>query len=136
MSISNSLFRKNILVFTLSQVILLSFLLVVSVVLRVLFYPHNYLESLPLYFIVGFFFLWEMLDFLLVSKELDESGGTFRSPVWLRAFLRLCVSLAAGFFICFFLSAQPSFTAALFLMFLVVEYLFDAVFYWRLRRKG
>ena len=119
MSINNSVFKKNILAFTLSQVILLSFLLVVSVVLRVWLYPHNYLESLPLYFIVGFFFLWEMLDFLLACKEMDASGG----------------QLAAGYFICFFLSAQPSFTAVLFLIFLVAEYVFDAVFYFRVLRK-
>ena len=135
MSINNSVFKKNILAFTLSQVILLSFLLVVSVVLRVWLYPHNYLESLPLYFIVGFFFLWEMLDFLLACKEMDASGGQLRSSLVVKAVMRLLVSLAAGYFICFFLSAQPSFTAVLFLIFLVTEYVFDAVFYFRVLRK-
>ena len=135
MSINNSVFKKNILAFTLSQVILLSFLLVISVVLRVWLYPHNYLESLPLYFIVGFFFLWEMLDFLLACKEMDASGGQLRSSLVVKAVMRLLVSLAAGYFICFFLSAQPSFTAVLFLIFLVTEYVFDAVFYFRVVRK-
>lgn len=135
MSINNSVFKKNILAFTLSQVILLSFLLVVSVVLRVWLYPHNYLESLPLYFIVGFFFLWEMLDFLLACKEMDASGGQLRCSLVVKAVMRLLVSLAAGYFICFFLSAQPSFTAVLFLIFLVAEYVFDAVFYFRVLRK-
>lgn len=135
MSINNSVFKKNILAFTLSQVILLSFLLVISVVLRVWLYPHNYLESLPLYFIVGFFFLWEMLDFLLACKEMDASGGQLRSSLVVKAVMRLLVSLAAGYFICFFLSAQPSFTAVLFLIFLVTEYVFDAVFYFRVLRK-
>lgn len=135
MSINNSVFKKNILAFTLSQVILLSFLLVVSVVLRVWLYPHNYLESLPLYFIVGFFFLWEMLDFLLACKEMDASGGQLLSSLVVKAVMRLLVSLAAGYFICFFLSAQPSFTAVLFLIFLVAEYVFDAVFYFRVLRK-
>lgn len=135
MQVGNSLFRQKILAFTLIQVALLSFLLVVSVVIRIMLYPHHYLEALPLYFIVGFFFLWEMLDFLLVSKELEASGGKLQSSFVVRAVLRLFVSLAAGFFISAFLSAQFQFTAVIFLVFLVAEYVFDFIFYRQVLRK-
>ena len=69
MQINNTLFKRKILSFTLIQVALLSFLLILSVAMRLVLYPLSYLESLPLYFIVGFFFLWEMLQFFLVSKD-------------------------------------------------------------------
>ena len=57
MQINNTLFKRKILSFTLIQVALLSFLLILSVAVRLVLYPLSYLESLPLYFIVGFFFL-------------------------------------------------------------------------------
>lgn len=54
MQINNTLFKRKILSFTLIQVALLSFLLILSVAVRLVLYPLSYLESLPLYFIVGF----------------------------------------------------------------------------------
>ena len=135
MQVGNSLFRQKILVFTLMQVALLSLMLVLAVIIRIMLYPHHYLEALPLYFIVGFFFLWEMLDFLLVSKELEASGGKMQSPFVVRVVLRLLVSLAAGGFISFFLSAQFRFTMVIFLTFLAAEYLFDFIFYRRVLKK-
>ena len=79
MQINNTLFKRKILSFTLIQVALLSFLLILSVAMRLVLYPLSYLESLPLYFIVGFFFLWEMLQFFLVSKEaLEDSRNILR----------------------------------------------------------
>lgn len=57
MQINNTLFKRKILSFTLIQVALLSFLLILSVAVRLVLYPLSYLESLPLYFIVGFFFV-------------------------------------------------------------------------------
>ena len=74
MQINNTLFKRKILSFTLIQVALLSFLLILSVAVRLVLYPLSYLESLPLYFIVGFFFLWEMLQFFLVSREALEDS--------------------------------------------------------------
>lgn len=79
MQINNTLFKRKILSFTLIQVALLSFLLILSVAVRLVLYPLSYLESLPLYFIVGFFFLWEMLQFFLVSREaLEDSRNILR----------------------------------------------------------
>ena len=52
MQINNTLFKRKILSFTLIQVALLSFLLILSVAVRLVLYPLSYLESLPLYFIV------------------------------------------------------------------------------------
>ena len=118
MQINNTLFKRKILSFTLIQVALLSFLLILSVAMRLVLYPLSYLESLPLYFIVGFFFLWEMLQFFLVSKEALE-----------------VISLLAGGGISFFLSAQPVFTALLFLMFLIAECIFDMIFYRRFLKE-
>ena len=106
MQINNTLFKRKILSFTLIQVALLSFLLILSVAVRLVLYPLSYLESLPLYFIVGFFFLW-----------------------------RVGISLLAGGCISFFLSAQPLFTALLFLMFLVAECIFDMIFYRRFLKE-
>lgn len=50
MQINNTLFKRKILSFTLIQVALLSFLLILSVAMRLVLYPLSYLESLPLYF--------------------------------------------------------------------------------------
>ena len=55
MQINNTLFKRKILSFTLIQVALLSFLLILSVAVRLVLYPLSYLESLPLYFIVLLF---------------------------------------------------------------------------------
>ena len=121
MQINNTLFKRKILSFTLIQVALLSFLLILSVAVRLVLYPLSYLESLPLYFIVGFFFLWEMLQFFLVSREaLEDSRNILRY-------------YRHG--ILFFLSAQPLFTALLFLMFLVAECIFDMIFYRRFLKE-
>lgn len=128
MQLNNSLFKRKVLAFTLMQVALLSFLLIVSVVVRIILYPHNYLESLPLYFIVGFFFVWEMLDFFFMSKEID-AAGKLQGALWMRFLMRLLVSLAAGCCISLFLSRQFWFTGVLFLIFLVAELIFDAFFY-------
>lgn len=135
MQINNTLFKRKILSFTLIQVALLSFLLILSVAMRLVLYPLNYLESLPLYFIVGFFFLWEMLQFFLVSKEaLEDSRNILRyyrhGILW-----RVGISLLAGGGISFFLSAQPLFTALLFLMFLIAECIFDMIFYRRFLKE-
>ena len=135
MQINNTLFKRKILSFTLIQVALLSFLLILSVAVRLVLYPLRYLESLPLYFIVGFFFLWEMLQFFLVSREaLEDSQNILRyyrhGILW-----RVGISLLAGGCISFFLSAQPLFTALLFLMFLVAECIFDMIFYRRFLKE-
>ena len=135
MQINNTLFKRKILSFTLIQVALLSFLLILSVAMRLVLYPLIYLESLPLYFIVGFFFLWEMLQFFLVSKEaLEDSRNILRyyrhGILW-----RVGISLLAGGGISFFLSAQPLFTALLFLMFLIAECIFDMIFYRRFLKE-
>ena len=129
MQINNTLFKRKILSFTLIQVALLSFLLILSVAVRLVLYPLSYLESLPLYFIVGFFFLWEMLQFFLVSRE--AVLRYYRHGIlW-----RVGISLLAGGCISFFLSAQPLFTALLFLMFLVAECIFDMIFYRRFLKE-
>ena len=135
MQINNTLFKRKILSFTLIQVALLSFLLILSVAVRLVLYPLSYLESLPLYFIVGLFFLWEMLQFFLVSREaLEDSRNILRyyrhGILW-----RVGISLLAGGCISFFLSAQPLFTALLFLMFLVAECIFDMIFYRRFLKE-
>ena len=135
MQINNTLFKRKILSFTLIQVALLSFLLILSVAVRLVLYPLSYLESLPLYFIVGFFLLWEMLQFFLVSREaLEDSRNILRyyrhGILW-----RVGISLLAGGCISFFLSAQPLFTALLFLMFLVAECIFDMIFYRRFLKE-
>ncbi len=135
MQINNTLFKRKILSFTLIQVALLSFLLILSVAVRLVLYPLSYLESLPLYFIVGFLFLWEMLQFFLVSREaLEDSRNILRyyrhGILW-----RVGISLLAGGCISFFLSAQPLFTALLFLMFLVAECIFDMIFYRRFLKE-
>ena len=135
MQINNTLFKRKILSFTLIQVALLSFLLILSVAVRLVLYPLRYLESLPLYFIVGFFFLWEMLQFFLVSREaLEDSRNILRyyrhGILW-----RVGISMLAGGCISFFLSAQPLFTALLFLMFLVAECIFDMIFYRRFLKE-
>ena len=85
--------------------------------------------------IVGFFFLWEMLQFFLVSREaLEDSRNILRyyrhGILW-----RVGISLLAGGCISFFLSAQPLFTALLFLMFLVAECIFDMIFYRRFLKE-
>ena len=135
MQINNTLFKRKILSFTLIQVALLSFLLILSVAVRLVLYPLSYLESLPLYIIVGFFFLWEMLQFFLVSREaLEDSRNILRyyrhGILW-----RVGISMLAGGCISFFLSAQPLFTALLFLMFLVAECIFDMIFYRRFLKE-
>ena len=135
MQINNTLFKRKILSFTLIQVALLSFLLILSVAVRLVLYPLSYLESLPLYFIVGFLFLWEMLQFFLVSREaLEDSRNILRyyrhGILW-----RVGISMLAGGCISFFLSAQPLFTALLFLMFLVAECIFDMIFYRRFLKE-
>ena len=135
MQINNTLFKRKILSFTLIQVALLSFLLILSVAVRLVLYPLSYLESLRLYLIVGFFFLWEMLQFFLVSREaLEDSRNILRyyrhGILW-----RVGISLLAGGCISFFLSAQPLFTALLFLMFLVAECIFDMIFYRRFLKE-
>lgn len=135
MQINNTLFKRKILSFTLIQVALLSFLLILSVAVRLVLYPLSYLESLPLYFTVGFFFLWEMLQFFLVSREaLEDSRNILRyyrhGILW-----RVGISMLAGGCISFFLSAQPLFTALLFLMFLVAECIFDMIFYRRFLKE-
>lgn len=115
MQINNTLFKRKILSFTLIQVALLSFLLILSVAMRLVLYPLSYLESLPLYFIVGFFFLWEMLQFFLVSKEaLEDSRNILRyyrhGILW-----RVGISLLAGGGISFFLvCTTPVYSFALF----------------------
>ena len=48
---------------------------------------------------------------------------------------RVGISLLAGGCISFFLSAQPLFTALLFLMFLVAECIFDMIFYRRFLKE-
>ena len=129
MQINNTLFKRKILSFTLIQVALLSFLLILSVAMRLVLYPLSYLESLPLYFIVGFFFLWEMLQFFLVSKEaLEDSRNILR-------YYRHGILWRVGGGISFFLSAQPLFTALLFLMFLIAECIFDMIFYRRFLKE-
>ena len=136
MQINNTLFKRKILSFTLIQVALLSFLLILSVAVRLVLYPLSYLESLPLYFIVGFFFLgMALLEFFLVSREaLEDSRNILRyyrhGILW-----RVGISLLAGGCISFFLSAQPLFTALLFLMFLVAECIFDMIFYRRFLKE-
>ncbi|WP_302586668.1 hypothetical protein [Paraprevotella clara] len=111
MQINNTLFKRKILSFTLIQVALLSFLLILSVAVRLVLYPLSYLESLPLYFIVGFFFLWEMLQFFLVSREAleDSRNITVLSPWYPVAcrhivacrrvyqFFLVCATLVYGF---------------------------------------
>ena len=46
MQINNTLFKRKILSFTLIQVALLSFLLILSVAVRLVLYPLSYLEFL------------------------------------------------------------------------------------------
>ena len=117
------------------QVALLSFLLILSVAVRLVLYPLSYLESLPLYFIVGFFFLWEMLQFFLVSREAVEDSRNILRYYRHGILWRVGISLLAGGCISFFLSAQPLFTALLFLMFLVAECIFDMIFYRRFLKE-
>ena len=135
MQINNTLFKRKILSFTLIQVALLSFLLILSVAVRLELYPLSSLEAFSIYFIVGVFFLWEMMQFFLFSMEdFEDSRNILRyyrhGILW-----RVGISMLAGGCISFFLSAQPLFTALLFLMFLVAECIFDMIFYRRFLKE-
>jgi len=94
MQINNTLFKKEILFFTLIQVALLSLLLILSVAVRLVLYPLSYLESLPLYFIVGFFFLWEMLQFFLEKLNRATCINVKDSIFLLNNVLFICIYLS------------------------------------------
>lgn len=126
---NQTFFRRKILAFTVIQVVLLSFLLFLSVVVRVFLYPHNYLESYPLYAIVGFFFVWEMLQFAVLLREKGKGHAPMKTLLWRAFLLRIPVALAAGYIVCFCLSGQTAVSVALFLIFFVAELLFEVVYY-------
>lgn len=131
MQLGNTLFRRKVLSFTLIQVAILSFLLIVSVAVRVMLYPHNYLEPVPMYCIVGFFFLGELFQFFLITILMDSG-----QPRALRHFrrglvFRILFSILVGVFICFFLTGQHTFFAFIFLFFLFAELIFNVLYYKR-----
>ena len=116
MQLNHTVFRKKILSFTVIQVVLLSFLLFFSVVLRIFLYPLDNLESFPLYSIVGFFFVWEMFQFIMFSFWKDEKRQGVRAFVFQVLLLRLLASALVGYAVCF-------------LLFFVVELFFDVIYY-------
>ena len=63
MQINNTLFKRKILSFTLIQVALLSFLLILSVAMRLVLYPLSYLESLPFILLWGSSFCGKCCNF-------------------------------------------------------------------------
>lgn len=134
--VNNNLFKQKILSFTLMQVILLSFLLVCSVAVRIILYPHSYLEPVPLYIIVGFFFLCELFQFLYFTSIMqlyrENIHKMFRRALAIRGILSVWVGVA----VCFFLTGQHLFFSMLFLYFLVVELGFNLIYYNRLFRSG
>ena len=103
MQLNHTVFRKKILSFTVIQVVLLSFLLFFSVVLRIFLYPLDNLESFPLYSIVGFFFVWEMFQFIMFSFWKNEKRQGVRAFVFQVLLLRLLASALVGYAVCFLL---------------------------------
>lgn len=128
---ASSLFKQKVLSFTIIQVVLVCFLLFVSLVVHILFNPHNYLESYPLYSLVGFFFLLEMFQFFWLTRdEADDRAAVWRK--YRRGWLwRLCLSAVVGLVVCLCLSAQPLFSLLLFLIFFLSEWAFEEVYYRR-----
>ncbi len=129
MQLNHTVFRKKILSFTVIQVVLLSFLLFFSVVLRIFLYPLDNLESFPLYSIVGFFFVWEMFQFIMFSFWKDEKRQGVRAFVFQVLLLRLLASALVGYAVCFLLSEQAGISLMVFLLFFVVELFFDVIYY-------
>lgn len=129
MQLNHTVFRKKILSFTVIQVVLLSFLLFFSVVLRIFLYPLDNLESFPLYSIVGFFFVWEMFQFIMFSFWKDEKRQGVRTFVFQVLLLRLLASALVGYAVCFLLSEQAGISLMVFLLFFVVELFFDVIYY-------
>ena len=129
MQLNHTVFRKKILSFTVIQVVLLSFLLFFSVVLRIFLYPLDNLESFPLYSIVGFFFVWEMFQFIMFSFWKDEKRQGVRTFVFQVLLLRLLASALVGYAVCFLLSEQAGISLMVFLLFFVVELFFDVRYY-------
>lgn len=129
MQLNHTVFRKKILSFTVIQVVLLSFLLFFSVVLRIFLYPLDNLESFPLYSIVGFFFVWEMFQFIMFSFWKNEKRQGVRAFVFQVLLLRLLASALVGYAVCFLLSEQAGISLMVFLLFFVVELFFDVIYY-------
>ena len=129
MQLNHTVFRKKILSFTVIQVVLLSFLLFFSVVLRIFLYPLDNLESFPLYSIVGFFFVWEMSQFIMFSFWKNEKRQGVRAFVFQVLLLRLLASALVGYAVCFLLSEQAGISLMVFLLFFVVELFFDVIYY-------
>lgn len=132
--VNNTLFKQKILSYTLAQVALLSFLLVTSVVLRIVLFPHNYLETMPLYVIVGYFFLGELFLLLYMTGCLKRRrrgiGKHFRNILG----VAVVVSALVCMLLCIFLTGQSLFFSAIFLFFLVMEQLFNVLYYRRFFR--
>lgn len=126
MSVIDFSFKRKMILFASIQVVLLSFLLMLSVVMRIVFYPFSYLESYPLYFMVGFFFLWEIFQFFRLYQIYREKRTVQLSKVCL---VRILIAIPVGVYISLRLSECPMFTASLFLMFLGVECIFDSLYY-------
>lgn len=131
---NNTLFKQKILSFTLIQLVLLSFLLVCSVALRIILYPHNYLEPVPLYVIVGFFFLGELFQLLHFTSIMQLRHDNVRRIFHRTLFIRILLSILVGVAVCFFLTGQHLFFSMLFLYFLIVELIFNLIYYNRLFR--
>lgn len=126
MSINDFSFKRKMILFASIQVVLLSFLLMLSVVMRIVFYPFSYLESYPLYFMVGFFFLWEIFQFFRLYQKYKEKQKIRLVNVCL---VRILIAIPVGAYVSLQLSECPLFTASLFLMFLGVECVFDTLYY-------
>lgn len=122
-----TLFKKKIIPYTIAQTGLLSFLLILSFALRLIFYPLSYLESAPIYYTVAFFFLFEMLQFLHIARKSPSQNAPrlYRRTLW----LRLLLTAAAATIVSTLLSEHKAFTASLFALFFIAETAFDAVFF-------
>lgn len=132
--ISNALFKQKILLFTLIQVVLLSFLLICAVTMRIMRYPYNYLEPVPLYIMVGFFFLGELFQFFHFTWSMQMRRRGVRVLFHRTLAVRALVSVMSGVAICLFLTGQHLFFSMLFLMFLIAEMIFNVIYYGKLFR--
>lgn len=115
-----------------AQVVILSFALILAVVLRIILCPHHYLEPFSIYVLVAFFFFTALVQFALYTRFLEENPGMARIRFKKRLWCRIAFSLAIGALICLTMVSQPVFFACLYLLFLLLELIFDWVYYPRL----
>lgn len=111
--------KKQIVLFVVLQVLLLSLLLPVALLLRICCFPQAVLESQVLYTTVGFFFVRALLQFVFRAV----AGRRVATP-WLDAL----VCLLALLVIVIFLSRHLPLSISFFVVCWVAESLFHLVY--------